>query len=516
MNYATRLSAYNFTILYRKGSSNANADVLSRYPVIPLKGKSEPSKEEKIEVLAVNHAPEDENMDLSNNLLLLQNRNPLFRALRIYLENGKIDPHLQEYTTDVKSSAHLYTIGPNGELRRLNKDNVYVICLPLELRGLVLHDAHDTGATAHCGREKMVYRITRDYWWPTIYRDVENYIRRCVSCQKYKRSRVIIQPLGTKPEAERVWERVHMDIWSPGSDSLSHSGNKYVLAIVDYVTKFLVAEPISDRNADTIANVLVKRIICPYGPPDEIISDGAAEFRSQLVSVLHQAFGITRKITTPYRPQANGIIERVFATIRPMLGTMVEKCPRRWDEFLPYVIHAYNTSFHRSVKNTPFYLFYGRDPALGIKGLDGIINDPSHMDLNKRIRILIKARSVALQHIKEENLKRKLDYDKNAKPYPFEEGNIVMLKSIRPPGVGAPKLYPWFVGPYRIDRIMNDRVLSVTPVGYPNAKPKIIHADRARLSEGECIPNPNIAELVSPFADPSFIDPALEPESEES
>lgn len=516
MNYATRLSGYNFTILYRKGSSNANADVLSRYPVISLPGKPPPTLVELIEILAIQEHHDIANDDIPavfDNIVLLQNRNPLFRALRIYLEDGTLPPDLSEYETDVKSSAHLYCLGHKGELCRLTKEQTNVVCVPLELRGLVIYDAHDVKSVAHCGREKTFYRILAEYWWPTMYRDIDNYVRRCTECQKYKRAKKIIQPMGTRPSPSRVWERLHMDVWSPGGESVR--GNVCVLAVLDTVSKYLVAEPLSNHNADTVAETLVKRIICTYGPPEEIYSDGAPEFRSQLLAELTKTFGITRRITTPYRPQANGIIERVFATIRPMLSAISDKFHHRWDEYLPYVIYAYNTSYHRSIRNTPFFLFYGRDPSLGTKGLEQINGVDQTTSLSRRHKMMELARTVALQHIKSENQKRKAYYDKNSRPETFGIDDIVMLKSIRPPGLSASKLYPWYVGPYRVIRIVGDRILSVIPVGYPSAKAKQIHSDRARLSCGDCTPNPNMQELLSPFADPSFIDPNLEMEAPE-
>ena len=194
-----------------------------------------------------------------------------------------------------------------------------------------------------------------------MYRDLEDYLHRCTLCLQHKRAKTIRQPMGERPLPTNVWERVHLDLWQPGGTS--NQGNVYVAAFVDTVSKYVVAEAIPDKTAETVAEVFAKRIACQYGMPDELYTDGAAEFRSRLLAELSTAFGVTRKVTTPYRPQANGQIERVFSTIRPMIAAVVDKHSRRWDEYLPYVIYAYNTSYHRTIRNIPFYLFYGRDPV---------------------------------------------------------------------------------------------------------------------------------------------------------
>jgi hypothetical protein len=89
------------------------------------------------------------------------------------------------------------------------------------------------------------------------------------------------------------------------------------------------------------------------------------------------------------------------------------------------------------------------------------------------------------------------------------------LKSIVPAHAPAPKLFPLYVGPYRIT-VKKGEVLGVVPLGYSSRAPRYIHSDRARLCHGDCTPNPSLPELLTPF-DPSIFDKHFErdiPESE--
>ena len=47
-----------------------------------------------------------------------------------------------------------------------------------------------------------------------------------------------------------------------------------------------------------------------------------------------------------------------------MLAKKVEQSSRDWDQHLPYILFAYRASMQESVKESPFYLVYGRDPRL--------------------------------------------------------------------------------------------------------------------------------------------------------
>jgi len=324
--------------------------------------------------------------------------------------------------------------------------------------------------------------------------------------------------LGERPSPERVWERVHLDLWQPGGKS--NRGNNYVAAFIDTVSKYVVAEAIRNKTAETIANVFIKRVACIYGMPEELYSDGAAEFRGRLMKQLSEAFGITRKVTTPYRPQANGQIERVFSTIRPMLAAAVGQYPKRWDEYLPYVIYAYNTSYHRSIKNIPFFLFFGRDPYDDIFDLKRVINNPTGRipSNSERLRFMQQARQLAIENINREAHIRKGTYDSQARPSLLDLGDLVMLKSIRPPKVAAGKLYPLYVGPYRIVEKKGNAVIGVVPLGHRVVKPRFIHMDRARVCCSDVDPSPDIGELLTPFTDPndpSSVDPNLEQEGRE-
>ena len=84
---------------------------------------------------------------------------------------------------------------------------------------------------------------------------------------------------------------------------------------------------------------------------------------------------------------------------------------------------------------------------MGIKEIQPLneINPEAYLGI--RQRILETARKIALGYIVKENDKRKIDYDKLAKPFSFQTGDIVTLKAIRPPNIKANKLYPIFVGP---------------------------------------------------------------------
>jgi len=66
----------------------------------------------------------------------------------------------------------------------IKKRKIYI--LEEELRGEVIQLHHNTPVGGHGGRWKTIELVTRNYWWPGITKEMERYMDRCDTCQRYK------------------------------------------------------------------------------------------------------------------------------------------------------------------------------------------------------------------------------------------------------------------------------------------------------------------------------------------
>lgn len=73
-------------------------------------------------------------------------------------------------------------------------------------------------------------------------------------------------------------ERVALDIMGPLP--LSGDGNRYLLVIEDYFTKW--TEAVTDQEATTVASALIKSVITKFGVPRELHSDQGSNFESNV------------------------------------------------------------------------------------------------------------------------------------------------------------------------------------------------------------------------------------------
>ncbi|CAF4804485.1 unnamed protein product, partial [Rotaria sp. Silwood2] len=141
-----------------------------------------------------------------------------------------------------------------------------------------------------------------------------------------------------------------------GPFPITPQGNKYVLAITDYFTKWVITIPLPNQTAQTTAEALYEHYICIYGVPITILSDQGPHFINQLMIAFTQILGCHHIKSTPYHPQTNGVIERFNSTFERQLAKLTNKYINDWDVHLKSIVFAYNTGQHATTKYSPYQL----------------------------------------------------------------------------------------------------------------------------------------------------------------
>ena len=94
------------------------------------------------------------------------------------------------------------------------------------------------------------------------------------------------------------------DVW--GIDFMgqlpSSLGYKYILVMVDYVSKQVEAIPTFTNDATVVKKMLQKVIFSRFGTPRALISDGGSHFCNHVIEALLKKYGVIHKVATPYHP----------------------------------------------------------------------------------------------------------------------------------------------------------------------------------------------------------------------
>ena len=103
-----------------------------------------------------------------------------------------------------------------------------------------------------------------------------------------------------------------------------------------------------------------------FGVPAKLLSDQGANFMSALVEELCSAFGIQKCRTTTYHVQCNGQVERFHQTLFRMIGKLATDKKAQWEQHLPELLQAYNSTRSAVMGCSPHYLIFGRQPRLPV------------------------------------------------------------------------------------------------------------------------------------------------------
>ena len=93
--------------------------------------------------------------------------------------------------------------------------------------------------------------------------------------------------------------------------------------MVDSYSKWAEAFAIPNREAKTIARVLVEQVFCRLGTPVALLSDNAGELDGHLMRNICELMNIDKQRTSFYRPECNSVVERFHGTLKAMMSKMV-------------------------------------------------------------------------------------------------------------------------------------------------------------------------------------------------
>ncbi|XP_056132883.1 uncharacterized protein LOC130109943 [Lampris incognitus] len=130
----------------------------------------------------------------------------------------------------------LFYQGADGPLRR--------IVFTEEKKMAILEEAH----AGHFGRDRMMEKIRKRFYWHSITADVDDWVSTCEQCQKFEKVKTEspeLKPI--KPVAP--WHMIGVDLIGPLKAS-QKGGNTYLLTATDYFTKWVEARPILAKQAE--------------------------------------------------------------------------------------------------------------------------------------------------------------------------------------------------------------------------------------------------------------------------
>ena len=508
--WVSNLSEYNFSIRYRPGKVNKDADCLSRMPlniehyndlctdeveldtfqaiVAGLNVQEDRSETWRAKVQSVNIPTTAETSLFSDEKPLStsemksaqQNDNVIKSVMKCIESNDQCRPVIHD-PTDAKDAKLLFNqrknlyIDNDGILRR-KSGNLVQLVLPSSLRQLIYTHLHEK--MGHLGTERVFQLARQRVYWPRMFTDINEYIQRQCSCVLQKKphthQRAPLQKIITSTPMELVAiDFVHLE--------KSSAGFEYMLVIIDHFSRYAQAYPTRNKSAQTAAKHLYGDFILRFGIPARILHDQGGEFDNKLFAELHKLSGLTKSRTTPYHPMCNGSVERYNQTLLGMLRTLDENQKHRWHEKVNKMIFAYNSTKHESTGYSPFYLLFGREPKLPIDTILGTgRNDEivTHSQYAKTWRDqMTEAYRIAADRVAKRKEADQRRWSENPMLTSLRPGDRVLIKNVGERGGPGKLRSHWEQQVYVVKSVKDDDgvVYAVQPEGYTKAKVRVLH-----------------------------------------
>ena len=527
-----RLSEYEFRVVHRPGRQHLNADAMSRVVTdVPSPPPSPPPLPRDVPLSAAAEVPVAGATFVSSpdpppdcfrpqDILSAQSADPDLAAVLSWYDaaSGKFVRPPEE---DIRPFSRLqkFLWSSVSQLRLIDKvlylDPPFahdvdvehpVLIVPVVLQSAALASVHSLPGAGHFGIEKTLHLARQRFFWQGMASDVQIYVQSCPTCAQLASKNPVHRAPLQSMAAGFPFEFVALDIVGPLP--VTPTGNRYVLVIVDYFTRWAEAVPLSAITAEAVALAFIHGWVSRFGAPRRLHSDQGSQFEARLFQSLRTILGIRKSRTTSYHPEGNGLVERLNRTLIHHLKAFVGPTDVHWDIHLPLVLLAYRAAVHSSTGFTPSRLLYGAELRLPV---DLVFPPPDPPELSPFAYVqlvrdrLAQAHSLARVQLAAVHRHQKSVYDAHCSGASFVVGDLVWLHDKVIHAGESAKFHRYWSGPFRVVRVNG-------PTSYTLSMPgceRTVHFNRLKKAvtvSGPVtlpLPDDDLPRCVPPLQPPS-------------
>lgn len=322
-----------------------------------------------------------------------------------------------------------------------------------ELQQRVLQLAHDRAG--HVGVPSTLYHVEMAaLTWATLIPDAKAYVAGCLTCQRIRGVAREVGRLHHIP-VESPFRRVQMDFIGPIS---TDSAVGYILVIIDCFSRWVELVAMDKADGAAVVRAFTTLVLRRHGVPLVVQTDGGSHFVNGKVAAMFEAHGVQHHVTTPYRPQSNGLVERANREVITRMQTFLRRDTSVWRGVVEEVQWQMNTAYHSAVGMMPYEALFGRKPETVLSrraGAPRVPLRPSDMaQLAEKMMVLVRERDAVVAERTAVG-QRRVD----ARQYVVGEHVYLATSS-----VGA-KLEPRWQGPYRVEERLEGDTYRLYDIG---------------------------------------------------
>ncbi|UYV64000.1 K02A2.6-like [Cordylochernes scorpioides] len=332
LRWCLTLAAYTYSIEYKPGKVNCNADALSRLPLNEC--PSVVPNPSEVFFIESEHAAIN-----SSEVAKLTNKDPILSKVKFWAMNGWPERKVDDKFRDFVSKSSEISVHKDCLLWGSR------VIIPERLRKDILNLLHDT----HIGIVGTKALARGLCWWPKMDGDIERMISSCAVCLSCSHDppKTDVYPWIWP---SRPWSRLHIDHAGPFQ-------GKLLLVVVDAYSKWIEAKIVSTTSTETTINCL-KEIFATHGLPDVIVSDNGTSFTSELFRTFLKRNGVRHILCAPYHAASNGQVERAIQTLKNLLR---KNSSGNWTTRLSRSLLSMRIAINSTTQKSPAQLLMNRN-----------------------------------------------------------------------------------------------------------------------------------------------------------
>ncbi|GAU34163.1 hypothetical protein TSUD_162630 [Trifolium subterraneum] len=413
----------------------------------------------KFDSAEIQHVPREHNKraDILSKLASTKRRNGNKSVIQEILSHPSIQKPTRILDINAVGDANcwmtpVYNYLAHGTLP--NDEKEAATCADEATADYILREIHEGINSQHLGGRSLARKALRaGYYWPTMQQDAKEHVKKCDKCQRH--GDMHLAPPHELKSLSSPWPFAWwgMDILGPFT-----RGNlqcKYLIVGVDYFTKWVEAEPLTEITSFRILRFFKRDILCRFGIPQAVVTDNGTQFTDKTFRGFLAKINTKHHFTSVEHPQTNGQAEAANRVILRGLRRRLGDAKKQWVEELPHVLWAYRTTPHSTTGETPFRLAYGTETVIPVEigepsrrteaPLDEEMNDEAmreELDLVEEIRTAASLKETSLKQLVAAR------HDTKVIKRDFEVGSLVLRRNAKDSHEG--KLAANWEGPYRV------------------------------------------------------------------
>uniref|UniRef100_A0A2N9EPX2 Uncharacterized protein n=1 Tax=Fagus sylvatica TaxID=28930 RepID=A0A2N9EPX2_FAGSY len=278
-----------------------------------------------------------------------------------YLKEGKLPTVRMEARKLRIRASHFQLLGDT--LYKMGFSRPHLRCLSPEEANYVIREVHEGICENHSRARALAHKLTRaGYYWPSHLHDTTQYVKTCDKCQRF--ANIPRAPPEELTPMTSPWPFAQWGLDIMGPFLVGTKQAKFLVAAIDYFTKWVEAEPLATITERNVKKFVWKGVICRFGIPRVLILDNGKQFDNRPFRVLCSQLNIKNHYSSPRHPQANGQVEVTNRTLLKQIKTRLERAKSMWVEELPSVLWAYRTTVRTPTRETPFKLTFGTEAVI--------------------------------------------------------------------------------------------------------------------------------------------------------